>query len=902
MINSFKKKISKKWVALTTLALGLFWKIGTAKAAIPMGLLLGGYVLAEGIMKLVFGTTLMGMTLTAILGGIMVLLIYTIGGILTALVWILFQTANYNGFIDAPVVVEGWVVVRDISNMFFILILLIIAFATILRVESYSWKKSLPKLLIMAVLINFSKTICGVLIDFGQVIMLTFVNAFKETGPGNLFTTFGVEKLYNISLIAKEDISALSDLGAMLLGLIMLIITAIVVGVFAIILAFRIVMLWILIILSPLAFLAMAIPAGAKYASQWTSEFAKYIVIGPIMAFFLWLALLHGSNKGDLTLGIDMRDKAGVPNATISVMGEGNNMQKFIIAIAFLMGGLMMAQQMGGAVGSVAGKGLDWAKRAPLALGAGGLFMGGWGARKIKSGAISELLAKKQITKDAEGNDVVKWKGRVPGLGGLAGALYGLELRPTKMIQGIKEGLKATAEREEGSATEASAISLKRSGIGGLIKGLGVSRDLTEVIVSPRGFKGFKRVFQATVLGGQKKTSALEKEIKEKKKNRSVTQAEYDEKENEYNRTMQARNEAYKKGDTTEMKKLNDILKKEWPELQSAKSKIVKEGVRAEEDRKIDTLEKKLKSRRPIQTFYADRARDEAISKAGKTLGDNDNEEFLVDAFQDALVNGNKEVAQAVMIHAAKVGHLNEIIQGYKSKTNVYDKSGKLLVKAGDALLQGGYGLNQLVKQALIEDLGIDEQTALAAQSEASTLAKGVRHQNLSETVGTKNGLLYQREVEGPGGQQARARSEARKIDAERFVRDYNRLAWGDEFQTASGREFRLNALGLDNFTEMADIISKEITGRRFNKNAAMNIANDKETILAWAKKLDSSGVKYYDGSANNGKGDYLSYVELAKRLIQFGQSAAQAQKRSTIGGDVKELQRQVLEQQKIPI
>jgi len=65
--------------------------------------------------------------------------------------------------------------------MSFILILLIIAFATILRQESYS-KKLLPKLLIMAVLINFSRTIFGLLIDFSQVIMLTFVNAFSAGG------------------------------------------------------------------------------------------------------------------------------------------------------------------------------------------------------------------------------------------------------------------------------------------------------------------------------------------------------------------------------------------------------------------------------------------------------------------------------------------------------------------------------------------------------------------------------------------------------------------------------------------------------------------------------------------------------------------------------------------------
>ena len=36
---------------------------------------------------------------------------------------------------------NGWIIVRDLCNMFFILVLLMISFATILRLENYSMKK-----------------------------------------------------------------------------------------------------------------------------------------------------------------------------------------------------------------------------------------------------------------------------------------------------------------------------------------------------------------------------------------------------------------------------------------------------------------------------------------------------------------------------------------------------------------------------------------------------------------------------------------------------------------------------------------------------------------------------------------------------------------------------------------
>ena len=126
-----------------------------------------------------------------------------VGIILIFLFQILISLAQYNSFISSPAVTTGWVIVRDICNMFFILILLVIAFATILRLEGYNWKKDLPRLLIYAVLINFSRTICGLIIDFSQVIMLTFVNAFAQNGANNLTYIFQVDKYSSLNNVAS---------------------------------------------------------------------------------------------------------------------------------------------------------------------------------------------------------------------------------------------------------------------------------------------------------------------------------------------------------------------------------------------------------------------------------------------------------------------------------------------------------------------------------------------------------------------------------------------------------------------------------------------------------------------------------------------------------------------------
>ena len=292
---------------------------------------------------------------------------WIIGLFLGVITSILIFVAEYNNFIANPAVVLGWPLVVNICNMFFILIFLVIAFATVLRIETYNWKKALPKLLIMAVLINFSKTICGLLIDFSQVIMLTFVDAFAKTGAYNIFNMFGIEKVFSFYKspeflnVFKGSLHPLTMLGSLIFGLILLIIASVFVIIYTVILTFRIVMLWILIILSPLAFLSSAFSAGQRYASQWWGEFVNYLIIGPVMAFFLWLSLaVVGGGKLNNEINKIKQQAVGTQASDqlyvgLTQAGSVDNILKFIISASMLIGGLLVAQQLGVAGSSMAG-------------------------------------------------------------------------------------------------------------------------------------------------------------------------------------------------------------------------------------------------------------------------------------------------------------------------------------------------------------------------------------------------------------------------------------------------------------------------------------------------------------------------------------------------------------------
>ncbi len=312
-----------------------------------------------------------GTAIATFIGWIIYGIVWALGQLLVLMMRVLVYIAEFNNFINAQAVVLGWKIVRDICNMFFVVIMLVIAFATVLRIENYSYKKLLPKLIIMAILINFSKMICGLIIDVAQVVMLTFVNSFKDVAGGNLTNMMGLNDIGNMKsdtgtgsgASTSTDVSGWSILGAYVLALIYVIIALIVVVTMVIMLAIRVVMMWIYVVLSPMAYLLGAFPAGQQYANKWWTDFSKNVIVGPIIAFFVWLSFASlGAGQpvdGGKDLTSDIGKDGGSQDQNLTKAGSPDHMLTFVISIAMLFGGLQIAQQIGGAAGAMAGKGMN---------------------------------------------------------------------------------------------------------------------------------------------------------------------------------------------------------------------------------------------------------------------------------------------------------------------------------------------------------------------------------------------------------------------------------------------------------------------------------------------------------------------------------------------------------------
>ncbi|HBU27700.1 TPA: hypothetical protein DEB00_01115 [Candidatus Uhrbacteria bacterium] len=327
---------------------------------------------------------------------------------------ILQPIMQYSDFIGHPVVVMGWEIVRNLANTALVAFMLIIAFGTMFGVKKVNWQQQIPKLLIAAIAINYSRIITGLFIDIGQVVMNAFVNALQQVGFANFFEMLKIREQYQLSdnpTGLAESGAALTLLATSIFALIQIIIVVIVIGVIIAVMVYRIVIIWVLIVLSPAAFGARAadgmLSQAGSYYSNWWGKLTAAVMIGPILAFFLWLSLAAtGANPKGLADKFDTNLSEENQGIIQNASSNTSNLLGYVIGIALLLAGLEMASgtasQLGGFASKVVSTGSDWSKKlaaAPVAT-AGALTAktARFGGRQVKKvGRAGVELATDQV-------------------------------------------------------------------------------------------------------------------------------------------------------------------------------------------------------------------------------------------------------------------------------------------------------------------------------------------------------------------------------------------------------------------------------------------------------------------------------------------------------------------------
>jgi hypothetical protein len=215
---------------------------------------------------------------------------------------------------------------------------------------------------------------------------------------GNFVDMMGIKQI--VTFQKETDGNVFWTLiGAYMLGLIYMIIAVVVLTTMLMILVMRLVMIWIYVVLSPLAYLLSAFPGGAQYASKWWKDFISNLIVGPILAFFIWLSFAALQTSEDINkFRGAIEDEGNIVSSTsekqdlnsgnmVTEASNPNVFIKFIVGIGMLIGGLKIAQEVGGAAGSIAGKGMSKLNTMGAATvgGIGGFALGRakWAGRQL---------------------------------------------------------------------------------------------------------------------------------------------------------------------------------------------------------------------------------------------------------------------------------------------------------------------------------------------------------------------------------------------------------------------------------------------------------------------------------------------------------------------------------------
>ncbi len=292
--------------------------------------------------------------------------------------------------LQADIVKTGWRITRDFANMFFILILLAIALSFILF-PRFQIKQALPRLLLIALLINFSLPIAGIFIDFANIFTKYFLDQ-AATG-GNISELIASQ--LNITAIRDVSEQALTaNIGntpgqiflSLLFGIVFVSVVIFIFIALAFMFLIRNIYLYILLIILPLALVASILPSGRSYFSQWSHKFFQWTFFAPIATFFIFLSMVSFSS-------IIKADAA--PLATDAGVGFLAGTYDYIIILLLLMGSLFAANSLGVQTAGVTNRMMKYGGKALRGgIGKPGKRIGGMAARQAKIPEGMGYLAK----------------------------------------------------------------------------------------------------------------------------------------------------------------------------------------------------------------------------------------------------------------------------------------------------------------------------------------------------------------------------------------------------------------------------------------------------------------------------------------------------------------------------
>ncbi len=285
-------------------------------------------------------------------------------------------------------VYNAWTAIRNIALSLIMLLIIIVAFANVLQIQSgaYGLNRIIPKLAVAIISILMTWVIFNFFFEFTLIL---HDQAMKITGveesQGLLSSSLG-----GIQINTPTTGDIVGKLGAILVIIFILFLVVACGLVLLISFIARVLILTLLLAISPLAFILAVMPFGEGLGKQWWNNFFKWMFMAPVAVLIIALGMVIASNAG--------LSSEAINETAVDATGEGLLIGLLILAGSLyfaakiplmwsgdfkeVMAGWQKFTKMDGAMnkpGEWAGGGAKWANNK---------FGGGLLARKTKVGSI----------------------------------------------------------------------------------------------------------------------------------------------------------------------------------------------------------------------------------------------------------------------------------------------------------------------------------------------------------------------------------------------------------------------------------------------------------------------------------------------------------------------------------
>lgn len=288
-------------------------------------------------------------------------------------------TLSYTKPTDNPVIKAGLNITQNFVNILLVVALVYTALSLALRINETAAKKTLVRLIIVALLANFSPVLCGLVVDATNIAMYYFLEPLRE-GISGVLTQLGSSIDIILSSISGFERELPTKMGVLMMAFTQIMVN-VAMGVafliFALILLVRYIAIWALVVLSPLAFAAWALPKEKpaeawefldlfllplrlfrEFWDLWLRQFIEWSIIGIPMAFFLYLGI---SSFSLMTAAFKFKlQMPGIERTATPIL---NDMFPYFVVILFLYFGFTIALKTS-AMG--AAKAIDVGKKAGI--------------------------------------------------------------------------------------------------------------------------------------------------------------------------------------------------------------------------------------------------------------------------------------------------------------------------------------------------------------------------------------------------------------------------------------------------------------------------------------------------------------------------------------------------------